>query len=186
MSTKVTTRVVRASFLNVIVPKAAAVGAEPKFSTQLLIAKTDTETIKMLKEAAAECLAVDREGKNVLKGIKNPPLPIHDGDGEKPKGGEYGPECAGMWVLSVSSKTQPGLVDRDRNLLKDPAAWYSGIYVRASVNAYVYNTSGNKGITFGLNHLQKWRDGEALSGGGNPQAAFSDDYEDDSDDDTPF
>lgn len=185
MSTKVTTRVVRASFLNVITPKAAAVGADPKFSVQLLIPKTDLETMQALKDAAAECLKVDREGKNILKGIKNPPLPIHDGDGEKPKGGEYGPECAGMWVMSVSSKTQPGLVDRDRQLLKDAAAWYSGIYVRASLNAYIYNTAGNKGITFGLNHLQKWKDGEALSGGGNPTAAFSDDYADD-DEDLPF
>ncbi len=37
---------------------------------------------------------------------------------------------------------------------------YSGVYGRASINLYAFNSNGNKGIACGLNNLQKIRDGE--------------------------
>lgn len=40
--------------------------------------------------------------------------------------------------------------------------FYAGAIVRASLSAYGYDRSGNKGVTFGLNNLQKIRDGERL------------------------
>jgi len=186
MSTKVQTRKCRASFLTIIAPKAAAPNAEPKYSVMLLIPKTDDVTVKRLKDAAAEAHEADKAGSNKLKGVKNPPLPLHDGDGLTPKGKEYGPECHGHWVLSVNSKNRPGLVireDGEKIPCKDPSpdVWYSGIYVAASLNAYVYSTAGNTGITFGLNHLMKLADGPALSGGGNPMEAFDDEFEDEDD-----
>ena len=36
---------------------------------------------------------------------------------------------------------------------------YSGVYGRASINFYAFNSNGNKGIACGLNNLQKIRDG---------------------------
>jgi hypothetical protein len=33
-----------------------------------------------------------------------------------------------------------------------------------SLNAFPYNTQGNKGVSFGLNHVQKIADGEFLGG----------------------
>ena len=41
---------------------------------------------------------------------------------------------------------------------------YSGVYGRASINLYAFNSNGNKGIACGLNNLQKIRDGEPLGG----------------------
>jgi hypothetical protein len=41
---------------------------------------------------------------------------------------------------------------------------YAGCYVRAALNAAPYNFEGNKGVTFFLNHIQKWEDGEPLGG----------------------
>ncbi len=41
---------------------------------------------------------------------------------------------------------------------------YSGVYGRASINFYAFNSNGNKGIACGLNNLQKIRDGEPLGG----------------------
>lgn len=177
-TTKMNTGVCRASYLTVLAPKASPGSTDEKYSVQLLIPKNDKETLAKIKECLANAKANDAMGKNILKGINNPKNPLHDGDGEKPNGGEYGPECKGHYVLNATSKNKPGLVDRDREPMTEAAEWYSGIYVRANINFYAYSASGNKGIACGLNHLQKWRDGEPLSGGGNPSTAFDDDYED--------
>lgn len=57
--------------------------------------------------------------------------------------------------------------------------WYSGIYGRASINFYAFNTNGNKGIACGLNNLQKLRDGEPLGGKSRAEDDFADDDDDD-------
>ena len=43
-----------------------------------------------------------------------------------------------------------------------------GVYGRASISFYAFNSNGNKGIACSLNNLQKIRDGEPL--GGKPRA----------------
>jgi len=182
MSNRVKTGKVRASFLNVIIPRAAQEGQPPKYSVALLISKKDKKTLDELKSAIADAIEIDRAGKNHLKGVKTPKNPLHDGDGEKPNGGEYGPECAGCYVLNASCKDQPGLVDRDNNVMKEKGEWYSGIYVRADITFAAYNTAGSKGVGCFLNHLKKLADGEPLSGAGNPELAFNDDYEDEDED----
>ena len=112
--TKFTTGKGRFSYPHVFEAYAAAEGQTPKFSTTFLIPKEDKETLKKLGDA---CKAVYEEHKNsTFKNILYDEVakPYHDGDGRKPKGGEYGPECKGMWVLSTSSKRKPLVVDRDR------------------------------------------------------------------------
>ena len=62
----------------------------------------------------------------------------------------------------------------------EPEEIYSGCYVRASINAYAFNIQGNSGVSFGLNNIQKVRDGEPLGGGGSKaEDDFDDDFEDD-------
>ena len=73
-------------------------------------------------------------------------------------------------------------MDADRNPIIDRAEVYSGVYGRASINMYAFNTNGNKGIACGLNNLQKISDGEPL--GGMTRAA--DDFADDDDGDEDF
>lgn len=180
--TRIKTGKCRASYLTVINPKAGQDGGPPKYSVALLIPKKDTETVKLIKSAIKAAHEADKQNKNHLKGVTNPRNPLHDGDGEKPNGGAYGPECAGHWVLNTSSTQKPGLVDKTNTRMEDAQEWYSGIFVRADINFYAYNTKGNKGIAAGLNHLKKLSDGEALSGGGNPETAFDDDYEDEDED----
>lgn len=41
---------------------------------------------------------------------------------------------------------------------------YSGAWYQASVRAYGYDNSGNKGVSFGLQGIQKRRDGDPLGG----------------------
>ncbi|WP_366512472.1 ssDNA-binding protein, partial [uncultured Acetobacterium sp.] len=47
-----------------------------------------------------------------------------------------------------------------RQEIIDRSEVYSGVYGRASINFYAFNTNGNKGIACNLNNLQKIKDGE--------------------------
>ena len=103
---------------------------------------------------------------------------LHDGDGERPNGGEFGPECAGCYVITVSSKNKPVLVDKKKTPITDPQDLYSGCYGRAIINFFVYDTNGNKGISAGLNGVMKLHDGEPLSGGVVTDDDWDDGWED--------
>lgn len=163
-STQITTGKVRFSYVTLIAPKASTAGGKEKFSITLLIPKTDTATIEKIKAAVAAAKDVylqKNPGKKLPADLKTT---LHDGDGEKPNGGEYGPECRGCYVITASSINRPVLVDSAKNPILDPSEIYSGCYGRAVLNFYVYDTSGSKGISAGLNGVMFLTDGEPLSG----------------------
>ena len=56
---------------------------------------------------------------------------------------------------------------------------YSGVYGRASINLYAFNSNGNRGIACGLNNLQKISDGEPLGGKSRAEDDFSTEDDDD-------
>lgn len=180
-ATKVTTGKVRFSYANVFKPRAANEGQEPKYSVTLLIPKSDKATVSKIKAAceAARLSSADKFGGKVPEKLK---LPIHDGDGERPAGGEYGEECKGCYVLTASSREKPGIVDRDLQPILDTTEFYSGCYGRASINMYAYSVNGNRGIAAGLNNLQKLADGEPFSG----RTRAEDDFGEDPDDEDDF
>ena len=171
----------RWSYCNVWEAKAIN-GGTPKFSVSLLIPKSDTVTVKKIK-AAIE--AAYREGEAKLKGNGKtvPPLtaiktPLRDGDAERPDDPAY----AGHYFLNANSTTAPGIVDADCQPILTRSEVYSGVYGRASISFYAFNSSGNRGIACGLNNLQKIRDGEPLGGRASAESDFSD-FDDEDDDD---
>ena len=171
----------RWSYCNVWEAKAIN-GGTPKFSVSLLIPKTDTVTVKKIN-AAIE--AAYREGEAKLKGNGKtvPPLtaiktPLRDGDAERPDDPAY----AGHYFLNANSATAPGIVDADCQPILTRSEVYSGVYGRASISFYAFNSSGNRGIACGLNNLQKIRDGEPLGGRASAESDFSD-FDDEDDDD---
>ena len=171
----------RWSYCNVWEAKAIN-GGTPKFSVSLLIPKTDTVTVKKIK-AAIE--AAYREGEAKLKGNGKtvPPLtaiktPLRDGDAERPDDPAY----AGHYFLNANSATAPGIVDADCQPILTRSEVYSGVYGRASISFYAFNSNGNRGIACGLNNLQKIRDGEPLGGRASAESDFSD-FDDEDDDD---
>lgn len=160
MSTKVITGKVRFSFCHIFEPQAPLNGGDPKYSVTLLIPKSDTATLDKIKAAMADAreLYCKKNGAAAL-----PPKPnttLHDGDGLRPGGDPFGPECKGCYVITVSSKQKPVVVDAFRNEISNPSEVYSGCYGRASINFYGYNTAGKKGISAGLLSIQKLSDGE--------------------------
>ena len=153
----------RWSYANVWEPKSIN-GGTPKYSVSLIIPKSDTRTVAKIK-AAIE--AAYQEGQAKLKGNGRsvPPLsaiktPLRDGDIERPDDPAY----ANAYFINANSATAPGIVDADRNPVLTRSEVYSGVYGRASINLYAFNSNGNKGIACGLNNLQLIRPGEPLSG----------------------
>jgi hypothetical protein len=183
-NTEVVTGKVRFSYANVFTPKASNNGGEPKYSVTLLIPKSDTATIKKIQAA----MAAARENYVARNGAQSmPPKPVHtlyDGDGVRQGGEEFGPECKGCMVITVSAKAdqKPGVYDAFRNDITDPAELKSGDYGRAHINFFCYNASGKKGISAGLLGIQKLTDGEPLGGAVATSAAFDDGYADGDDD----
>ena len=177
--TKVITGVnTRWSYANVWDPKSIN-GGTPKYSVSLIIPKSDTVTINKIKAAIQ---AAYEEGQSKLKGnSKSVPAlstlktPLRDGDLERPDDPVY----ANAYFINANSSTAPGIVDADRQQIIDRSEVYSGVYGRASINLYAFNTNGNKGIACGLNNLQKIRDGEPLGG----KSRAEDDFNTEDDDD---
>ena len=176
--TKVITGVnTRWSYANVWDAKSINGGA-PKYSVSLIIPKSDTVTLKKIQAAIQ---AAYEEGESKLKGNGKivPPLdtiktPLRDGDKERPGDPAY----ANSYFINANSSTAPGIVDADRNPILERSEVYSGVYGRASINLYAFNSNGNRGIACGLNNLQKIRDGEPLGGKSRAEDDFADDDDD--------
>lgn len=188
MSTQMNTRKVRFSYPNVFNPRAAGEGQDPKYSMTALIPKTDSATKAAIEARMRE---VYEGAKHThFKGLTYDEVqkPIHDGDGRKPKGGAYGEECKGQWVLSTSTKNKPGVVGPDRGpdgkyvACTDATKVYAGCYGRVTVNFYPYNVSGNKGIAAGLNAVLTYGYGDPIDGRVRAEDAFDDGYEDELED----
>ena len=178
--TKVITDPVRLSYVHLFEPHAAAEGQEAKYSVCALIPKKDEQTFSKLMAAveAARLASAKKFNGKIPATLKHS---VHDGDEEKPNGGEYGPECRGHWVVNCSSRTKPGVIDRDKELITNSDEVYSGCWARLSLNCYAYNAAGNRGIAVGLNNVQKWKDDDYLGGRSRAEDDFDDEYDDDVD-----
>lgn len=153
-------------------------GGTPKFSVSLIIPKSDTKTIAKIKSAIQ---AAYEEGQSKLKGsgksvpsLKAIKTPLRDGDLERPDDEAY----ANSYFINANSASAPGIVDADRQPIIDHSEVYSGVYGRASINFYAFNSNGNKGIACGLNNLQKIKDGEPLGGKSRAEVDFDDEDDD--------
>lgn len=154
-------------------------GGTPKFSVSLIIPKSDTVTIKKI-QAAIEAAYKEGEAKLKGNGRSVPALsvlktPLRDGDTERPDDEAY----ANAYFVNANSATAPGIVDADRQPILDRSEVYSGVYGRASINFYAFNSNGNKGIACGLNNLQKIRDGEPLGGKSRAEDDFATEEDED-------
>jgi hypothetical protein len=179
-ATRVTTGKVRLSYVNLLQPRTNEDGENPKYSCVLLIPKTDKATVKAIK-AAIEAAKEKDKGRWNGKIPSNLKITFRDGDEED---AEDRPELVGHYFMNVSAKNKPGIVDRNVNPITDADEIYSGMYARAAIRAFGYNTNGNKGITFGLDHIQKIADGDFLGGRTRAEDVFDsfEDEDDDSDD----
>jgi len=87
-------------------------------------------------------------------------MPFRTGDEEK------GPHLAGRTYICARSKTQPQIVGAQVQPIdpEDIGGIYGGCHGRASVSPFAYDVSGNKGVSFSLNNVQKSHDGDRVGG----------------------
>ena len=161
-TTKVVTGKVRLSYVHLFETYAQDGDDESKYSCVILIPKSDKVTLKKIDAAFEAAAEAGKNSKFDGKIPKNLPTTLHDGDEEGDL--DKNPEYEGQMFMSISSKTKPGLVDQDVNPIMDSTELYSGCYARVSMNAFAYNYKGKKGVSFGLNHVQKLADGDYLGG----------------------
>lgn len=160
----------RVSFPNLLTPKGFG-DQKPKYSVTMLIPKTvDISALKkMVSDAALEMWPdPTKRPKKIIN-------PIKDGDTDEMDSGELRvekyPEVAGHWVISASSLNRIPVLDKDMSPIMDADVIYSGCFAYAVVTAFAYGPNKNRpqsksGVSFGLQGIQKSRDGERFAGGG--------------------
>ncbi|ASZ73363.1 hypothetical protein SEA_LUCKYBARNES_46 [Brevibacterium phage LuckyBarnes] len=174
MSTKVITNPVRLSYTHILEPSVSFENGPSKYSTVILVPKDDTETIDKIKAAQKQALEDGKSTKFNGKIPANWKNTFRDGDEEADL--EKNPEYAGHYFMSVSANAdrRPGIVDAQLQPVMDPDQVYSGVYARVSINAFAFNTQGNKGVSFGLNNVMVLGYGDRLAGGATAEADFAD------------
>lgn len=168
MTNKVITPVGRASFPNLMKPKLNEMSGKSEYSVDILFdKKTDLTKLKELLEKTIK----EKWGTKVPKVLNNP---IKDGDGTKNNGEPYNPEYHGHYFITVKNTRKPGVVDSQNQDILTEEEIYGGCFIRASVNAYAYDRSGNRGVSLSLNNVQKVKDGDAF---GAARAAAADEFD---------
>lgn len=177
-ATQITTGKVRFSYAHLFTPRASLDGGPSKYSVTLLIPKSDKATLTKINAAmeAARNAFTTKTGKKLPAKL---PSTLHDGDLTRDNGEEFGPECKGCYVMTVSSNNPPVIVDANKVPITNPQELYSGCYGRAIINFYVYDYMSKRGISAGLNGIMKLYDGEPLAGGIVTDSDWDDDWEDD-------
>ncbi len=139
-------------------------GSEPKFETQLLIPKANTELVALIEQTCEEAVDYDltRGAKSQLKTRPKTPLSVlKDGDLTDNEAAHD------HWILVAKNKDVPKLVTHDRVLVQPQDSgenFYGGRYVTARIDIYPYSV-GKKGLTCRLEGLLDLGNGEPFGAG---------------------
>jgi hypothetical protein len=161
MTIRIITPQATLSYPALFAPKEALDG-KLKYSCCLIF--TRNADLKPLKDAA-RAVAVGRWGLKVMLKESQLKWPFRDGAERSAAG--FGPNTT---FINVTSERQPGVVSRfagadgKPTVITDPDELYPGCVVRASLGAFSYDRNGNRGVSFGLNALQKLGEGKRLDG----------------------
>lgn len=179
----------RLAFPEVFEPKAAIAGGKSKYAITMLFPKDGSALIpsmtgngvlelrKLALAAVKEKWGEDKakwpanlkalDFKNYISPTGKDGWPLRDGDMFDWDG------FAGNIFTRASSGFQPGVVNGKLQAIINKSDVYGGLICRAQINAYAYDSNGNKGVTFGLNNLQILKDDGTMFGGRqNPAEAF--------------
>jgi hypothetical protein len=136
-----------------------------KFGAALVFpAGTDLTELKKAVLAVAQEKFGDKAAAMIQKGqlrFMGGPHHTFRTDGED----KYG---EGAIYINARSNTRPGIVSiypdaQGRpSMITDESQIYPGCVCKVSLSPFYYDIDGNKGITWGLNNIQKIRDGDRL------------------------
>jgi hypothetical protein len=141
------------SFPHLFTARAAAEGATPRFSCSILFNKEQQASAEYaaLKAAVRAAIAEewgDAKAKDAafLKTLRNP---FRDAAEKEYEG--YDP---GMVFIAAWNNNKPGVVNLQTQPILDPADVWAGQLARLYVRPFAYQQSGNKGVSFSLQHVQ--------------------------------
>jgi hypothetical protein len=120
-------------------------------------------------QTAARETAVEEFGPNGI-GLRSP----FRSQDEKVAKGEKG-YAAGGWYINVSARAEfhrPQILDGRMMPVTDKARVYPGVWCLVTVRPYAYTAKGNKGIAFGLQHVQLIADDEPIAGSPSAMSQF--------------
>lgn len=158
MSTKIVLENVRLAFCNLFTPRAISEGSDLKYSVCALIPKENKNLIKKI-QSVIQLEITEKWGTKIPGKLKNP---LKDGDTDAPDSG--GLEFEGHMFLNCNSSRKPQVALRNGYAANDDESVYSGCWADVYVCLYAYSKDVNKGISCGLNGVQKMRDDESFAG----------------------
>lgn len=158
------------SYPHVFKPRIVKAGDKPRYGCALIFdVARDRATLEKLQAAAYAA------GRGMFRdfddGVRNRRYSVPWRRGEERDGKGYG---AGKLFINCNADNPPGVVDRQVQPILNPAEIYAGCKVIASVRAFAFNFENmKKGVSFGLNNIQKVGDGERLDNRSTPTQDFA-------------
>lgn len=171
----------RAAFLNLTEAKSDQEGKPATFNVTALFPNPGyafnfedplivPADLSEMKKVAGEC-AARQWGDKIPADLKSPFL---DGNLKSWAG------FPGTTYLRLSTQNKPGVVGRDGKQIMDDekieSLIYPGCWCRATINPYSYvprPNKPNKGVSFGLQSIQFYRNDETFLTAGNPEEDFA-------------
>jgi len=171
----VMTPIGRLCFPALFEPRAQAQGGDPRYSCVLVFDENAVKTPayqalrKAVQEAIAEKWGATKAADAAF--IRTLRLPFRDPN-EKDYSGFEGEVYISPWQKGTNKA--PDVIDKHGNDIEVPDDVFAGQYARATVRAFAYDTNGNKGVSFGLEHVQIVKaDAERIDGRRSGQQAFA-------------
>lgn len=165
----------RVSWPNIFKAKKNELNGKEEYSLVALFKKG--EDLAVLK-AAVQAVVEVKWGKDKKKWPALLKLPFRD-QAERAKTNDDGKTVMpagyeeGAIFITLKSAQRPGVVDQKVQPILDPSEIYAGCFCRATVRAYTYDQKGNRGVAFGLQNIQKVKDGDPISGKSRAEDDFS-------------
>lgn len=160
MAEKLITPEFRAAYIGIFkatAPRENPNGAKKYSIRAVFMPGTDISALKKEAQAAA----IEKWANAVPKTMRSPFRTNEELDNPIPGV----PDDAVVMTFSANEDRRPGIVDAQLQDIIDDSEVYSGAWFRAQVRAYAYDQAGNKGVSFGLENVQKTRDDEPLGKG---------------------
>ena len=151
-ATEVLLKNVRLSYVHLMEPYTGVNQSKPKYSTTILLPKSDVAQKQAIDAAIAAAIEEGRQKYGAKSVPAKPKQPVWDGDGYTQNGKEFGPEAKGHWVFTAwqDAKYKVEVVDMSGNPITDHTQVYSGMYANVLVNFYYYdNQSQGVGCSLG-------------------------------------
>ena len=171
MSDNLTVKNVTFAYTAFSEPKAVTPGAEPRFSSCIIIPKSNTDAIEAIKVAATECAMAANGGKKPA-GFD---LGIRDGSEKDAVTGEFKKRHAAFheaFYINAKTKFEPHvIVGKDKTPLSETSGINpDGMSGAVSLSPFAYSHTGNKGVSWGLQAVWLKKKGTPISGGAGASA----------------